>query len=102
MLFTPNKHELSIMINQIPLHYDQFEEITMYDIFSNMLPSPVYKAIKEYYGWSELTLDKINSEYNDTNSINDTDKLLSYFLLVASDFIKLINDILKLIKRYKE
>ena len=46
--------------------------------------------------------DKINSEYNDTNSINDTDKLLSYFLLVASDFIKLINDILKLIKRYKE
>ena len=46
--------------------------------------------------------DKINSEYNDTNSINDTDKLLSYFRLVASDFIKLINDILKLIKRYKE
>ena len=63
MLFTPNKHELSIMINQIPLHYDQFEEITMYDIFSDMLPSTVYRAIKEYYGWNELTLDKINSEY---------------------------------------
>ena len=26
MLFTPNKHELSLMINQIPLHDDQFEE----------------------------------------------------------------------------
>ena len=46
--------------------------------------------------------DKINSEYNDTNSINDTDKLLSYFLLVSSDFIKLITDVLKLIKKYKD
>ena len=50
MLFTPNKHELSVMINQIPLHYDQYEELTMYDIFSNMLPTTVYEAMKQYYG----------------------------------------------------
>lgn len=63
MLFTPNKHELSVMINQIPLHYDQYEELTMYDIFSNMLPTTVYEAMKQYYGWDDLTLDQINSEY---------------------------------------
>lgn len=49
-----------------------------------------------------INKDKINSEYNNTNSITDTDELLSYFLLVASDFIKLITDVLKLIKKYKD
>src|SRR5699024_452758 len=33
MLFTPGKHELEIMVNQTPLHADQFEEITIYDLY---------------------------------------------------------------------
>lgn len=63
MLFTPDKHELSIMINQIPLHADQFEEITVYDLFTGFLPESVIEATRNHYGWDALTLDNINDEY---------------------------------------
>ena len=41
MLFTPGKHELSIMVNQIPMHSDQFEELTVYDLFTGLIPESV-------------------------------------------------------------
>ena len=66
MLFTPNKNELSLIINQVPLHSDQFEEITVYDIFSNSLPESVVNAMREYFGWDTVTLNSINSDYENT------------------------------------
>lgn len=63
MLFTPDKHELSVMINQIPLHADQFEEITIYDLFFEALPSSVVESAKQYFGWDDLTIDSINGDY---------------------------------------
>ena len=66
MLFTPNKHELSLMINQIPLHDDQFEEITIFDLYSDNLPSTVIEAARNYFGWDVQSIEKINSEYENT------------------------------------
>lgn len=63
MLFTPDKHELSIMINQIPLHADQFEELTIFDLFSGLLPASVVEAINSHFGWDVVTLENFNSEY---------------------------------------
>lgn len=66
MLFTPNKHELSVMINQIPLHSDQFEELTVYDLFMGTVPESVVEAMKEHYNWDAITLENINSDYENT------------------------------------
>ena len=66
MLFTPGKHELSLMINQIPLHDDQFEEITIYDLYSDALPNSVEKAMKNHFGWDNQTLETISGEYENT------------------------------------
>ena len=54
MLYTPGKHELSIMVNQIPLHEDQFEEITIYDLYGQQLPESVIEAAGNYFGWSGI------------------------------------------------
>jgi hypothetical protein len=35
MLFTPGRNELSILINQMVLHADQFEEITVFDLLES-------------------------------------------------------------------
>lgn len=66
MLFTPGKHELTLVINQIPLHDDQFEEISIYDLYSNSLPSTVIDAAKSYFGWNIQTIEKISGEYENT------------------------------------
>ena len=66
MLFTPGKHELSIMINQIPLHDDQFEEISIYDLYSEILPDSVMTAMKTHFGWDNQTLETISGEYENT------------------------------------
>lgn len=66
MLFTPNKNELSVMINQMPLHSDQFEELTVYDIFTGIVPDTVVEAMRQHFGWNEVTLDTINKDYENT------------------------------------
>lgn len=66
MMFTPGKHELSLMINQVPLHDDQFEEITIYDLYSGMLPESVINAMKNHFGWDTQTLETLSGEYEDT------------------------------------
>ena len=63
MLFTPGKHELSLMVNQVPLHADQFDEITVYDLFTGLFPETVVEAMKKYYGWNTVTLENLNSDY---------------------------------------
>ena len=66
MLFTPGKHELSLMVNQVPLHSDQFEEITVYDLFSGLFPETVVEAMRNYFGWDAITLENMNNDYENT------------------------------------
>lgn len=66
MLFTPGKHELTLLINQIPLHDDQFEEITIYDLYSGNLPDNVINGAKQYFGWDQQTLENISGDYENT------------------------------------
>ena len=62
-LFTPNKNELSIMINQVPLHNDQFEEISLSNAF-DVLPENIIKAMQNHYGYDEWTMNSLNEEYD--------------------------------------
>ena len=66
MLYTPGKHELSIMVNQIPLHEDQFEEITIYDLYGHSLPDSVTEAAGTHFGWTLAELEKYSGEYENT------------------------------------
>ena len=66
MLFTPGKHELSLMINQIPLHSDQYEEITVYDLFSDMMPETVVDAMRKHFNWDAITIENMNNDYENT------------------------------------
>ena len=66
MLYTPGKHELSLLINQIPLHDDQFEEITIYDLYSGVLPEKIISGAKNHFGWDEQTLETISGDYENT------------------------------------
>lgn len=66
MLFTPGKHELEIMVNQTPLHADQFEEITIYDLYGQDLPQSVIDAAGVHYGWTYAELEKYSGEYENT------------------------------------
>lgn len=66
MLFTPGKHELSIIVNQAPLHEDQFEEITIYDLYGQVLPPSVTEAANNHFGWSYDVLEKYSGEYENT------------------------------------
>ena len=63
LLYTPNKNELSIMINQVFLHKDQYEEITLYNAF-DILPEAVIKAMQENYGYDRYSLGALNEEYD--------------------------------------
>lgn len=66
MLYTPGKHELSIMVNQSPLHVDQFEEITIYDLYGQTLPQSVLEATSKYFGWDFQSLETYSGEYENT------------------------------------
>ena len=91
MLFTPGRNELSIHINQMVLHSDQFKEITAYDLYTSMrefseeldadwneyinegayydnrvIPKSVARAAAIYYGWTWGELDKMVDEYDNT------------------------------------
>lgn len=63
LLYTPNRNELSIMINQVPLHKDQYEEITLIDAF-DILPEEIIKAMQEHYNYDSYSLYYINEEYD--------------------------------------
>lgn len=64
LLYTPAKKELDVMINQIPLHSDQFEEIVVADLYDNKIISPtILKALEDHYGYTPEVINKINNEY---------------------------------------
>jgi hypothetical protein len=75
MLFTPGRNELSIHINQMVLHSDQFEEITVYDLYGkdangnevfDKVPQSVANAAAVYYDWTKLELEKMINDYDNT------------------------------------
>ena len=68
MLFTPNRHELSIHINQMVLHEDQFEEITIHDLYgeNDKIPKEVKDTASVYYGWTKLEIEKMVDDYDNT------------------------------------
>lgn len=58
--FTPFKNELDIMIDQIPLHRDQFNEITTRDIINS---PELLNIAKTYYGYTLEELELLESNY---------------------------------------
>lgn len=63
MLFSPANNEVDVMINQMPLHKDQYSEI-MLDML-DMLPPEVKRAISDVYGWDDNTIHRMNELYDD-------------------------------------
>ena len=63
MLFSPANNEVDVMINQMPLHKDQYSEI-MLDML-DMLPPEVKRAISDVYGWDDSTIHRMNELYDD-------------------------------------
>lgn len=67
MHFTPGKHELSVMINQMYLHEDQFKEITVFDLIEKKLPVEVLQASVTHFNWSKEYLDNhFNGVYDNS------------------------------------
>lgn len=58
--FTPYKNELSLMIEQIPLHRDQFIELTVEDILNS---AELTQIAIDYYGWTNELLQDIKDNY---------------------------------------
>lgn len=64
MLFVPNSNALEIIINQIPVHSDQYEEITLYDAIVGKDSEWIRNQLTKYYGYTdEFDPDKIHEEY---------------------------------------
>lgn len=62
MLFSPFNNEVDVMINQLPLHKDQYTEITLDMIDS--LPVSVRESIRNNFGWDDETIHRINELYD--------------------------------------
>lgn len=63
-LFTPDKNCLEILVDQIPLHNDQFKEITMLDAIASEDASMIRKKLINYYGYNdEFDMQNIHEEY---------------------------------------
>lgn len=64
MLFTPDTNALEIMINQIPLHNDQFKEITMIDAIASEDADEIKSKMIRYYGYpEEFDMENVHSDY---------------------------------------
>lgn len=62
MFFSPDRNEVSVMINQMPLHRDQFTELSIEMIPS--LPDSVQQAISDKFGWTEGRLSTMDGLYD--------------------------------------
>lgn len=63
VFFTPGKNEVDVLINQTPLHRDQFAEIDLNMMVT--LPQDVQDAIKNVYGWDDGRLSTLSDLYDD-------------------------------------
>lgn len=92
MLFTPGRNELSILINQMVLHADQFEEITVFDLLESFkednsksnkdikIPYDVAVGAAASFGWSKVAIENMIDEK--TGNINDFDNAGIGFKLI--------------------
>lgn len=64
MLYTPDTNALQVMINQIPLHNDQFKEITMIDAIASEDAEMIKDKLVKYYGYpEEFDMEDVHEEY---------------------------------------
>lgn len=64
MRYTPGKNCLEILINQIPLHKDQYREITLYDALAGSNASDILSKLVKYYGYEEdIDINSLSEEY---------------------------------------
>lgn len=63
MFFTPDRNETEVMINQMPLHRDQYTELSLE--LMPTLPIEVQNAISDMFGWDEGKLSTLNEMYDD-------------------------------------
>lgn len=64
MLYVPNKNCIEIMINQIPLHSDQFDEVTLYDAIASENNKSIRNKLIKYYGYKEdMDINTIHEEF---------------------------------------
>ena len=60
--YTPYKNELSLMVDQIPLHRDQFVEITVEDILNS---SELTDMAIKHYGYTTEFLQELKEEFKE-------------------------------------
>ena len=66
LMFTPETNALEIMIDQIPLHNDQFKEITIADAVASEDADMIKAKLVKYYGYNEeFSMEDIHEEYED-------------------------------------
>lgn len=66
LMFTPETNALEIMIDQIPLHNDQFKEITIADAIASEDADMIKAKLVKYYGYNEeFSMEDIHEEYED-------------------------------------
>lgn len=64
MLYVPNRNCLEIMIDQIPLHSDQFDEVTLYDAIASENSTKIRDKLVKYYHYKEdMDINHIHEEY---------------------------------------
>lgn len=64
LLYTPDKNCLKILINQMPLHNDQFTEITLKDALVGDDAEYIMDKLVKYYGYPEaFDMDSIHEDY---------------------------------------
>ena len=63
VFFTPGRNEVEVLINQTPLHKDQFVEIDLNMVLN--LPPDVQKAISDMFGWDGGRLSTLSDLYDD-------------------------------------
>ena len=64
MMFVPNTNALTIMIDQVPLHKDQYSEITLKDAIAGEESPMINKVLSEFYGYTgDMSTDIMNENY---------------------------------------
>lgn len=64
LIYMPGKNSLKVLIDQIPLHSDQYDELTMYDAINGPISVDTKNKLLKYYGYKDnFDPDKINEDY---------------------------------------
>lgn len=64
LLFTPGKNCIEVLVNQVPLHNDQFEEVTVHDAVVGKNASFIRQQLTNYYGFNnKFDIYELNADY---------------------------------------